>query len=64
MMKLGGQVHCTKISPKCEFGVIGPIPGSPHPKMWQFAESLRKKNQTDVGVAAVAVGHASTSVSK
>jgi len=33
--------------------------------MWRFAESLRKKyQQTDVRVAGVAVGHASTSVSK
>jgi len=33
--------------------------------MWRFAESLRKKNQqTDVGVAGVAVGHAIASVSK
>jgi len=65
MMKLGGYVRCTKISPEFEFGVIGPTPGYPHPKMWWFAESLRKKNQqTDVGVAGVAVRYATTSVSK
>jgi len=64
MIKLGGYVHCTKISPEFEFWVIGPASGSPHPKMWWFAESLHKvgKNQkTDIGVA---VGHATTSVSK
>jgi len=33
--------------------------------MWRLAESLRKKKQqTDVGVAGVALGYATTSVSK
>jgi len=34
-------------------------------EMWQFAESLREKSQQrDVGVAGVAVGYATTSVSQ
>jgi len=33
--------------------------------MWQFAEYIRKKKQQmDVGVAGVAVGHATTPISK
>jgi len=31
-------VHYTKISPSSYLGVIGPIPRSPHPKMWRFAD--------------------------
>ena len=36
----------------------------PAPQMWWFAESLCKNQQTDVGMACVAVGHATTFVSK
>jgi len=50
-MKLGGWVHCTKISPEFEFGEHRPYPRLPYPKMPRFAESLRKSKQTDEGVA-------------
>jgi len=43
-MKLGRLVLCTKISPSSNLGVIDPTPGSPHLKMWRFAESLSKKS--------------------
>jgi len=33
-----------KYRPSSNFGIIGPTPGSPHPKMWRFAEWLRKKS--------------------
>jgi len=42
MMKLVGSVHCTKISPEFNLGVIGPAPRSLHPKLMCFAESLCK----------------------
>jgi len=42
-------VHCTKISTEFEFGVIDPTRGSPHPKMWRFAESLREKSTNGCG---------------
>jgi len=68
MMKLGDYVHCTKLSPEFEFGGHRPHRTlGPHtPKTWQFAESLppQKNQQTDVVVAAVAVGDATKSVSK
>jgi len=48
-------MQCTKISPKFEFGIINPTPGSPHLKMWRLAESLQKNQQMDVGVAGVTV---------
>jgi len=64
MMKLGGLVHRTKISPEFEFGGHRPHPWVPTSQMCQLnvrdAESLHKKS-THVGVA---VGHATTSVSK
>ena len=50
MMKLGSSVLETKISFRFEFDDQAP-PGSPHPKMWHFAESLRKIKQSNVGVS-------------
>jgi len=48
-------VRCTKILQKFEFGGHSPTPGSPHPKMCGFAESLQKNQQKDVGVTGMAV---------
>ena len=38
-----------KSRPSSNLWVIGPTPGSPHPKMWRFAESLRKKSTNRCG---------------
>ena len=52
MMKFGSYVHCTKISSEFEFG-------GHRPRLWPKMPSHYANNQqTDVGVARVAVGHA------
>jgi len=40
-----------KWHPNSNLGIIGPNHRSPHLKMLQIAESLRKSKQTDVGMA-------------
>ena len=70
MMKLGGSVNCTKISPEFEFGVKG-----------QGHQGQKRQNAAFLGavlgglacsvclgnifsIAGVAVGHATTSINK
>jgi len=63
MMKLGGCMHCTKNLTRVRiWGSDSWVPTSR--KCGGLQSHYAKDQQTDVGVAGVAVGHATTSTSK